>query len=52
MPVPVAFACSGLVLPTYRDQEWQLLVALALRGFSVPAEPDLAGIAVFGKISF
>lgn len=47
-----AFACSGLVLPTYRDQQWWLLVALALGLLSVLAEPNLACIAAFGRHPF
>lgn len=52
MPFSVAFACSGLVLPTYRDQEWWLFVALALGGLSMLAEPDLARFAAFGRHPF
>lgn len=47
-----AFACSGLVLPTYRDQQWWLLVALASGLLFVLAEPNLACIAAFGRHPF
>jgi len=32
-----------------RDQEWGLHVSLALGGWSVLAEPELADIAAFGR---